>query len=44
MQCHREVCLGVPMRVVEGERVETGQMLGKKVLAMESTDTREAHL
>lgn len=32
------------MRVVEGEHVESGDGLGRKVLAMESTDSGEEHL
>lgn len=34
----------LPMRVVEEERVESGEGLGRKVLATESTDSREEHL
>lgn len=34
----------VPIRVAEGERPESGEMLGNKVLAMVSMDTRDAHL
>lgn len=32
------------MRVVEEERVESGEGLGRKVLAMESTESTEGHL
>lgn len=35
---------GLPMRVGEDERVESGEGLGRKVLAMESTDSTEGHL
>lgn len=35
---------GVPIRVVEEERVESGEGLGRKVLATESTDSPEGHL
>lgn len=34
----------VPMRVAEEERVESGEGLGRKVLATESTDSTEGHL
>lgn len=34
----------VPIRVVEEERVESGEGLGRKVLATESTDSTEGHL
>lgn len=34
----------VPMRVVEEERVESGEGLGRKVLATELTDSAEGHL
>lgn len=34
----------LPMRVVEEERAESGEGLGRKVLATESTDSREEHL
>lgn len=32
------------MRVVEEERVESGEGLGRKVLAIELTDSTEGHL
>lgn len=34
----------VPMRVAEEERVESGEGLGRKVLATESRDSTEGHL
>lgn len=36
--------LHLPIRVVEQERVESGEGLGREVLAMESTDSREERL
>lgn len=34
----------IPMRVAEEERMESGEGLGRKVLATESRDSTEGHL